>query len=177
MDFKDANSGLLVPKHYIEIKGHYEATILRAGEVIDEFEFDNVVVNEGLNATLNAMLAGGPQYTSWFLGLFTGNYTPIATDTAATIAGNSTEATGYTAAARQQWLPAAPSAQAVTNAASRASFTFNATQSIYGAFLVSSATINGTSGVLFGAAQFGTPKSVVNADQLLLTYTASVSST
>ena len=68
------------------------------------------------------------------------------------------------------------SGQQVTNSASRASFTFNAGTTIYGAFLVSSSTINGTTGTLISAAQFGSAKSVSNTDQILLTYTFSLAS-
>jgi hypothetical protein len=176
MNFEKLKSGLLVPDHKIIGMGTYHGTLISDGKVIEEFEDHNLVVNEGLNANLNIMLNGYTQITSWYLGLFTGNYTPVATDAAATIAANSTECTGYTAGARQQWLPAAAAGQSITNSASRASFTFNATQTIYGGFLVSTATIGGTSGTLFSAAQFSSPKSVVNLDQLLLTYTFTAAS-
>ena len=186
MDFGKNAAGLLVPvenvKHLREQvasilgSGRYHGQLFRKGELIDEWDDKNIVTNEGLNATLNIMLGGGSQLSTWYIGLFTGNYTPVATDTAATIAANSTEATGYTAGARQQFQPAAASAQSISNAASRASFTFNASLTIYGGFLVSSGTINGTSGTLFSAAQFSTPKAVVNLDQMLLTYTFSAAS-
>ena len=58
----------------------------------------------------------------------------------------------------------------------RATFTFNATKSIYGAFLVSNATKGGTAGTLFSAARFSAAKSVVAGDQLLLTYSFTASS-
>lgn len=176
MNFEKNAAGLLVPDHKIVGIGTYHGTLIRDGKVIDEFEDRNIVVNEGLNANLNIMLAGASQISSWYLGLFTGNYTPVATVAAATIAGAATECTGYTAGARQQWLPAAASGQSITNSASRASFTFNATQTIYGGFLISSAVINGTSGTLFSAAQFSSAKNVVNLDQLLLTYTFTAAS-
>lgn len=183
MHFNKAASGLLLPDHdeplsqfrdrvaSFLVAGRYHGTIIRDGEVIDEFDAKNVVTNEGLNSLLNVYLNAASQISTWYLGLFTGNYTPVSSDTAATIAANATEATGYTAGARQQFTPAAASGQSITNSANRASFTFNATQTIYGAFLASSGVINGTSGTLFSAAQFGTAKNVVNNDQLLLTYT------
>jgi hypothetical protein len=144
--------------------------------VIDAWEQSNLVVNEGLNSLLNVYLNGGTQIPSWFLGVFEGNYTPIATDTAVTISGNSTESSAYTSATRPQWNPAAASGQAITNSANRATFTFNATKTIYGAFLISNSTIGGTSGTLFSAARFSSAKNVVNLDQLLLTYTFGASS-
>ena len=156
--------------------GKYHAELVRDGKVIDAWDFDNLVVNEGLNDLLQTYLGGGTQITTWYLGLFEANYTPVSTDTAATIASNSTETSAYSAGVRQTFSPAAASSQSITNSASRATFTFNATKTIYGAFLVSSSVISGTSGKLFSAAQFGTSKSVTSGDQLLLTYTFTAAS-
>jgi hypothetical protein len=157
-------------------EGRYDGTLIRDGKVIDEFSDKNLITNEGLTATLNIMLGGGTQITTWYIALFTGNYTPVATDTAASLPGNSTEATGYTGGSRPQFQPAAAASQSITNSASKASYTFNATQTIYGAFMVSSGVISGTSGTSFSAALFGTSKNVVNADMLLLTYSLGATS-
>jgi hypothetical protein len=175
-DWLRRKSGLVVPTQKASFGGHYLMTLLREGKVIDEWEGDNICVNEGLNSNLNVNFANASQITNWYIGLFSGNYTPVATDGAATIAGNSTEVTQYTAGSRQAFLPALASGQSSTNSASRASFTFNANVTVYGAFLISSAVINGTSGVLFSAAQFATPKACSNNDQLLVTYTLNASS-
>ena len=171
-------SGLIVPETSNQLLGlgKYVGRIIRAGEVIDEFECKNLVVNQGLNYLLGAALGGQSVITTWYLGLFTGNYTVVATDTAATIAANATEATAYTAGVRQTWTSAAPSSQSITNSASQASFTFNASITVYGAFLVSSSTISGTSGTLFSGAQFAASKSVVSSDILQLTYTYTAAS-
>ena len=169
-------SGLLVPHHDIVGAGRYRGAIIRCGEVIDEFDVSNVVVNQGLNYMLGAALGAQTVVTSWYIGLFSGNYTVVAADTAATIAANATEVTAYTAGARVSWLPAAPASQAVSNSGSQASFTFNAPVTVYGASLASSATLSGTSGTLFSGAQFGSAKSVVSGDQLLLTYTYTAAS-
>jgi hypothetical protein len=160
----------------IEGRGRYTGQIIRRGKIIDEFECKNLVVNEGLNDMLNTYFNSGTQLTSWYLGVFQGNYNPVATDTAAVIAANSTECSSYTSATRPAWTPASASGQSITNSASKATFTFNASQTVYGAFLISNSTIGGTSGKLFSAAQFSASKGVVNLDQLLLTYTFNASS-
>lgn len=176
--WKKNKSGLIVPEDAsARFGGVYKGQIIRKGEVIDEFEAKNIVVNQGLNALLNIALGSQAQITQWYLGLFSGNYTPVASDTAATISTNATETTVYSAGARQLFVPVASTAQSITNAASTASFTFNASASIYGAFLASSSVINGTSGYLMSGAQFGAVKNVVNTDQLLLTYTFNATST
>jgi hypothetical protein len=161
-------SCLIIPS--FELGGKFVGTLIRDGKIIDEWEDHNLVVSQGLNDNLNTYFNSGSQITSWFMGLYQGNYVPVATDTAATIAGNSTECSSYSSATRPAWTQAAPSGQSITNAASRATYTFTGNVTVYGAFLISNSIIGGTAGVLFAAAQFGASKAVVTSDQLLLTY-------
>jgi hypothetical protein len=176
MDYVKNDAGLLVPNGKLILKGEYKFQHFRKGELIDEWSDENIIVNEGLNSLLGVYLQGATQITTWYLGLFEGNYTPVATVTAATIASASTECTAYTDLTRPTWTPAAPASQVITNAASPAAFTFNATKTIYGAFLVSNNTKSGTSGVLLSAAQFGSSKVVNNLDVLNVTYQFTASS-
>jgi len=176
MEFDKTAGGILLPTHKLLMGGKYQGQIIRDGKVIDEFEDSNIVVNEGLNALLDIMFHGSTQITTWYLGIFEANYTPVATVTAATIASAATESTAYTSSTRPAYDEAAASSQSTTNSASRASFVFNATKTIYGAFLVSNSTKSGTSGTLFSAAQFSSSKAVVSGDELLLTYTFTASS-
>lgn len=176
MKFMESASGLLVPDHRLVVGGVFLGKIVRDGEVIEEFEDHNIVVNEGLNYLLNAGIAGQSQISNWYLGLFSGNYTPVATVTAATIAAASTEWTSYNEATRQAFTPVAASAQSITNAASTATFTQNASGTIYGAFLASNSAKSATTGTLLAAAQFGSPKTVSAGDLLVLSYTLGASS-
>lgn len=175
MQFERSGGGVLMPAA-LALGGRFLVDHVRNGEVIDRFETPNLVVNEGLDHVLNTVFHSGTQVGTWYLGLFEGNYTPIATATAANIASASTESTAYDEAQRQEYNEAAASAQSITNSANKATFTMSATKNIYGAFLISNATKGGTSGVLFSAARFGAPKAVVDDDQLLLTYTFNASS-
>lgn len=163
------------PAIMMRVGGRFKIKHIRDGEVIDEFESKNIVVNEGLNYILNTSLNSAAAQTAWYVGLFTGNYVPLATDTAATISTSATETAGYTSATRPVWTPQSggSTAQELDNSASKATFTINASLTIYGAFLVSSNAINGTTGVLFAASQFSAPRSVVLNDQLLVTYAVS----
>ncbi len=169
-------SGLLVPAQALHVGGRFIGEIRRHGKVIDQFEVPNLVVNEGLNALLNIMFNGATQIPTWYIGIFEGNYTPVAGVTAATIASAATECTAYTNATRPEYQEAASTAALTTNAASRASFVFNASKTVYGAFLVSTNTKSGTSGTLFAAARFSTAKAVTTDDELLLTYAFSAAS-
>jgi len=186
MNYERSEGGILLPINKIIMGGKFKFEHRRWEEshknggwydTIDEWDVDNLVVNEGLNHILNTEFNSGTPVSSWFLGLFQGNYTPVSTDTAANIATNSTECSSYTSPTRPAWTPASASGQSITNSASQATFTFNASVTVYGAFLISNSTIGGTSGVLFAAAQFSAAKNVVNLDQLLVTYTFNASST
>lgn len=155
----------------LQVGGVFKFEQYRDGVKIDEWESKNLVVNEGLNHLLDTVLHASTPVTTWYVGLFEGDYTPVATDTAANIASNATECTAYDEAARVTWDEAAASSQQITNSASKATFTMNATKTVYGAFLVSSSTKSGTSGTLFAASKFSVARSVVSTDELLVTYT------
>ena len=175
-NFIQNDAGLLVPAHKLLMGGFFHAELIRDGEIIDTFDFDNIVVNEGLNSALNVVFNGTTPITSWYIGLFQGNYTPVASDTAATISANSTESSAYAAGVRQTFVTVTSTAQLITNSASKASFVFTSGVTIYGAFLASTATINGVSGVLMSAARFATSRVVANGDELLLSYSFSAAS-
>lgn len=176
MDYIPTNGGILMPVDALCVGGVFSGQIIRQGEVIDEFECPNLVVDEGLNHMLDVTFAGATQVNPWYLGLFEGNYTPVASLTAATIVAAATESISYDEATRPAFVEAAASGKVTTNSASKATFTFNATKSIYGAFLVSNSTKSGTTGTLFSAAKFAAAKAVVATDQLLLTYTFTAAS-
>jgi hypothetical protein len=186
MQFEKNAGGILVPNRMAG-QGRYTGQIVKGGkwkhgvwepghDIVDEFEFPNLVTNEGLNALLDVFFHGATQITTWYLGVFEGNYTPLATDTGATITANSTESTAYASSTRPEFVEAAASAQVTTNSANRASFVFNATKTIYGAFLHSNSAKSSTTGTCFSAARFGASKAVVNLDELLLTYSFTASS-
>ena len=142
----------------------------------------NLVVNEGLQYMAGTALDGSTaRITSWYLGLYgaASSNNPAAGDTMSSHAGW-TEVTDYTEATR----PAATFVAAttanpsvVTNSASKAQFTMNATTTVGGAFLTSNNTKGGTTGTLFSAKDFNSPgdRSVVSGDVVLVTYTFSLS--
>lgn len=167
---------VLAPENNLRVGGVFTVEHVRDGVVIDKFETPNLVVNEGLNALLGIMFHGDTQVTTWYIAPFEGNYTPVAGVTAATITANSTECTAYDETTRVAFDEAAAASQSISNTASKATFTFNATKTIYGAFLVSNSTKSGTTGTLFAATRFAASKAVVDDDQLLVTYTLNASS-
>lgn len=169
--YERTEGGLYLPKQGVTVGGRFGHQVIRNGKALGPMVFDhNIVVNEGLDYLLDVGLSAASQLTSWYIGLFKGNYTPLATNTGATIAGAATEATEYDEATRQAWTEAGVSSQTITNTASKATFTINDTITAYGAFLVSSSTKSGTSGKLFAAARFSASRSLIATDELLVTY-------
>jgi hypothetical protein len=147
----------------------YHVDIVRDGEVIDCWDVDNIIPTEGINYLLGSSLAGSTAYPTWYLGLFEGNYTPVATDIAATFATLALESSAYALTTRTPWVPGGVSGGSVTNTLSVAAFTMNATKTIYGAFMVPVSAKNALSGVLLSAARFPSPKSVVANDIIQVT--------
>lgn len=144
----------------------------RDGVLLDKWDAKNVVTDEGINHALNVIFNGATQVGTWYVGLFTANYTPISSDTAATFPGSATEATTqYSEGARQTYVEAASTAKSITNSASKAVFTAASSATFYGAFLSSVSTKGATTGVLMAAAKFPTSKSLEVGEQLVVTYT------
>ena len=143
-------------------------------------EESNLVVNVGLQYMAGVALTSTAQITTWYIGLYgaAASNNPAAGDTAASHVGW-TEVTPYSNATRPTATFAAATAanpSVVTNSASPATFTINASSTVGGAFLISNSTKGGSTGTLFSAADFQSPgdRSVVNGDTLQVTYTFSL---
>ena len=144
-------------------------------------EESNLVVNVGLQYMAGTALTSTTQVTTWYIGLYGAgaSNTPAAGDTAALHAGW-TEVTPYSNATRPTATFAAATnanPSVVTNSASPAAFSINASSTVGGAFLISNNTKGGTTGTLFSAADFQAPgdRTVVSGDTLNVTYTFSLS--
>ena len=160
-------------KENSSFKGKYIASITRNGEVIDSWEVDNIVPNEGLNHILDVAFSNGSPTTAFFVGLFKNNYTPVAGDTMATFPATANESTtDFSQATRPAWVEAGAASQSITNSASPASFTFTAPSTvIQGAFLSTSSVKGGTSGLLMSAARFASSRTLLAGDTLNIVYT------
>lgn len=166
-------------KQNLEIGGIFTYEHVRDGEVIDTWNEPNIVVDQGLNYILGAGMAGTSPLTTWYIGIFKNNYTPLSTDTAALfpgagVGGEST--TEYTETVRPTWTTTGVSAKVITNTASPAVFTFNTPVSIYGGFLISSSVKGGTTGTLAAASKFTSVRAMLAADVLNVTYNLTISS-
>ena len=134
----------------------------------------NLVVNTGLQDMNTQYFKGSGYSAAWYLGLVTGpgsGNTYAAGNTLASHAGW-TEDANYTGNRKAVSFGTATTADpsVITNTASPAQFTMNATTTIAGAFLCNASS--GTSGTLFSVANFQSPgdRSVVSGDVLSVTY-------
>lgn len=173
-----ANTG---PKDNVKAGGVFKITCLDAnGNLKWEAESSNLVVNGGLKNMNDTYFTGSGYSAAWYIGLYGASATnnPAASDTMASHPGW-TEEVGYSNLNRPTCVFAAATSadpSVITNTASPASFTINATATIGGAFLTSNNTKGGSTGTLFSAADFAAPgdRTVANGDVLNVTYTFSL---
>jgi len=144
--------------------------------VLSVEDVTNLIPTEGLNYMLGTALTGVAQLLSWYIAIFSGNYTPVATLTAATFTANTTESTAYAETTRVAWTPGAIAGGSVDNSANKAVFTMNATTTIYGIGQLSVSTKSATTGTLISCALFAAAKAVVATDVLNVTSTLSATS-
>jgi hypothetical protein len=136
-------------------------------------EVHNTVVNTGLNDVLSQYFKGSTYTAAFYVGLKdTG--TIAAADTMASHGGWTEDAT-YSNATRPALTLGSVASQSVDNSASKAVFTINGTTTIYGAFVTTNSTKSGTTGTLYGAADFGTARAVLAGDTLNVTITLTAS--
>lgn len=159
----------------LQLEGVYEYELVRGGKVIDRWTEKNLITTEGQNHMLNSVLNAATQITAWAIGLFSDNYSPLPTDTAAS--PGFTEFTGYGEATRQAYVPATAGSTAgsITNGsgagATKAVFTMNTGGTLYGSFMSSDSAKSSVSGTLFSSSRFTSSRTVVATDILNVTYT------
>lgn len=136
--------------------------------------YQNLITNEGLDHTLDVVLSGGTQDTSWFVGLLVASPTPLATWSTTQIDSN--DFVAYDEATLQAFVDGGVSSQSVDNSGSPAAFSINANgSSIGGGYLIGTNAKGTAAGVVFSAGAFtGGNKAADDGDTLevTITYTA-----
>lgn len=140
----------------------------------------NLTTTEGRNDALTQYLKGSSYTAAWFVGLIdNAAFSAIAvTDVAAQIGGTNgwTELTAYSQATRPALTLGTASAGSIDNSGSVATFSINATKTIYGGFTISNFTKAGTTGKIYGEGAFSSPRSMANGDTLTVTVTLTLAS-
>ena len=139
----------------------------RDGRLKWEDEFDNLVVNAGLDDVLDKYLKGSSYTAAFYVGLTDGTPTVAAGDTMASH-GGWTEVTAYDEAVRQTLTLGAVSGQSVSNTASKATFTISSDDTtIGGAFVTTDSEKGGSGGTLYGGGVFTAGDKTLDDDDTL----------
>ena len=136
------------------------------GKVKSREKIFNLMPTASLNYLLNAAYKGGSQYTTLYLGLYDNNRTPLAADTMVELGADYGENVAYTGTERETIVLPAVASGATNTTASPNEFDFTSTQSVRGAFISSSPTWAGATGLLVSAVLFPSPKSLVSGETL-----------
>jgi hypothetical protein len=166
---------ILLKSQRFLVESVWEVECLRNGRLLWTEVNKNLCTDQGLNALLNIMFNEATQITTWYVALFNTNTTILATHTYA-VPGY-TESTAYDEATRPAFVEVTSTNKSLSNAASKASFTMDATTTIYGAALVGGGSAADTpgdtagGGTLYCASKFDDAKAVEDDDVLRVTIT------
>lgn len=165
---------------------HYEFECYDAeGNLRWKDEFDNLVTTQGKTDIIDKYFKGSAYTAAWYVGLVSSvSYSAIAAgDTAAQINGTNgwkeanTGAGANTPTFSQSNRPALTlgtvSAGSVDNSASKAVFSMTGNGTVKGAFVASTNTLGGTTGVLYSAGTFTADRTVLSGDTLNVQVTLS----
>jgi len=158
-----------------QMTGRFEAECWDAkGHLRWRGSMRNMIVNQGLQHTLDAVFSGSSQVSTWYVGLCATSPTVASSDTAA-VHGGWAEFTSYGEETRPEWVEVRTN-QSMTNSASKAAFSINVNASVIGGlFLTSVAAKSAGTGTLMSAVAFsGGNKSADSGDTLSVTYTLSL---
>ena len=159
----------------LRVNGFFEVEIIRDGKSIHH-EFFNGVTNEGLNNMLGVTFHADTQQTAWYLLLISDSgYTALAAGDTMALHGGWTESIAYSESTRQQWTCGAPAGKSITNSAA-VTFTISADGTVLkGIGVTSNNTKSGTTGKLWSTGLFSADQTLLNGDQLKITYTVNLS--
>ncbi len=162
----------------LNFHGHVYTDHFRDGKLLHHCDQGgNTFTTEGMARILNIVFRAQTTEAAIYCGIFKNNVTPAVGDTAAAKLGaagtyGECQDADYDSPATNKpaYTIAATSTAVATNAAAPASFTMNASITVYGAFLSTVAAKTGTTGTLFCAKAFTTPRAVIADDVLAVTY-------
>jgi len=157
-----------------KIRGRWQVVCRRPdGTIRWRDEFENLIVNEGLDHALDVTLSNGSQSSNWYVGLLGSSPSPAAGWTKTEV--GAADFVDYDEATLPAWTDGGVSSQSVDNSGSKASFTISQDSStIGGAYLVNANTkaVEGGAGMIYAAGAFsGGDKSADDDDTLEVTAT------
>jgi len=141
-----------------------------SGNLVGESKDTNLIPVEGLNYMIETALRNGTPIPALYVGLYSADYTPTPSDTAATFPALATEITAYASPTRPLVSLGAAVGGQTDNTASLNEFvgTTNGTVA-RGGFVSASPTKGGTLGPLLSAVRFSSPKQLEQGGRLEVT--------
>ncbi len=162
-------------KHAAKGTSIYDWELWRDGKLFREGSCKNVTTTEGFNYLLQTGLGNGVAEATWYVSIFTDDYTPLLTDTYA-VPGFTEANAEYSEGTRPTWTDDAAAGGSIANS-STAAFSIVSTATIYGAALVSINTkgdVGAAGEVMYGAAKFDAGLPVENGDTLKVRITVTL---
>lgn len=136
----------------------YEAELVSPdGSIIGSGKTKNLVPQVGIDHLAGLLRGTVSPISSWYVGLFEGNFVPTSATKASDLQISAQECQSYSESARPEWNETYDGVSVITNLSNRAEYSFTADKRVYGAFLISSATKGGDSGLLLSIARFDSP--------------------
>jgi hypothetical protein len=164
-----AQSG--IPIGVKALKTHYKVEAFRDGKLLWTEEFDNLVVDAGLNDSLDKHLKGAAYTAAWYVGLTDAAPTFDPADTMDGAHAGWSELTDYDEVVRPDLTLGVVAAKSVDNSLAKAVFTIDATATFGGAFVVDEDTPGGVTGILYGGGVFSQDRALIDNDVLNVTVT------
>jgi hypothetical protein len=153
------------------LKNRYVLEAFRDGKLLWVEDFDNLVVDVGLNDSLDKHLKGSGYTAAWYVGVVGATPTFAVGDTMGGAHAGWTEQTTYDEANRPVLTLGTVASKSVDNSASKAVFTISGTVTLGGAFIVTTNNKGGTTGILYGGGVFSQNRALVDNDVLNVTIT------
>ena len=161
--FEEAEDGILIPTARTIIRGVW--SFCKRGEPVETAY--NMVVTQGRDYLLATGLKGSVGAASWFVAPFTNDVSVQTTWTASNFTATAGEVTNYESVARPTWTGGAVASGAVNSFLSKAEIKSTVDSLVIrGAALLSVSAKSSTSGTMFAAARFPSPKTL-DTDEIL----------
>ncbi len=178
LDNPDIRHALKADPGVLGFEGLVTCEHVRNGNLIHTQTGKNTFTTVGMARLLNIVLHETSKAAAkiWYVGIFKNNITPALGDTAAKL--GSGNAFGECQDAdyddpltnRPLYNTEATSTAVMSNVNAKAHFVMAASITVYGAFLADQQAKTSSSGVLLCAKRFGTPRAVIDDDEIYVTY-------
>ncbi|OQY12403.1 MAG: hypothetical protein B6I31_03255 [Desulfobacteraceae bacterium 4572_19] len=178
---KEIAHALLHHKDKLAFTGTVKTDHVRNGKLIHSQIGKNTFTTEGMAKMLNIMFHDVAKAAAhiWYVGIFKNNITPTLADTGAKLgAGNAygeCQDADYDSPLtnRPAYTTEDTTTAVISNVNAKAHFIMNGSITVYGAFLADTPAKTSSSAVMMCAKRFGTPRAVINDDEIYVTYQVS----